>query len=136
MAMQYGLTEKIAVERALIAPGTGVFSDSRALETSSHFEGSMPPVLSLDELLARHHVDAIDFLKVDVEGSEFALFETASSWLYRVRQLAMEVHPRFGVAAKLQQVLESNGLIVQVRDETLKITSHVPAGGGYMHARR
>ncbi len=138
LASSYGLVTGITVENALVGSGTGIFSDSSALETASHFEGSTPPHISMMELLAKHHVDQLDFLKVDIEGSEFDLFQSGGQWLRKVRRIAMEVHTRFGSVSDLQGIIKSQGMAVELRDSDLCVVSHLPpeAEGGYLFATR
>jgi FkbM family methyltransferase len=50
------------------------------------------PFLSEAELIARGGLDHIDFLKCDIEGSEFDLLGPESRLLSMTRQLAIEVH--------------------------------------------
>ncbi|MFN9646300.1 MAG: FkbM family methyltransferase [Cyanobacteriota bacterium] len=70
-----------------------------------------PPPLTMAELVGSEQ--RIDFLKVDIEGSEFALFATNLDWLARVRFIAMELHPEAGDGAALRRRLEEHGLIVR-----------------------
>jgi len=51
--------------------------------------------ISMHDLFAVNHLDSVDFLKIDIEGSEFALFEHPD-WLEKVKHLSMEVHPHHG----------------------------------------
>lgn len=99
--------EEVSVEVALMGAGAGLFADPAERSLSSHW-GDEPQILVMDELMARHGFDTIDFLKIDIEGSEFALFRDASSWIGRVRRIAMEVHPGYGSEASLLQTLETH----------------------------
>jgi FkbM family methyltransferase len=132
----HGLATSIVVENALVGSGTGVFSDPSALASAAHFDGSPPPRLSMSELLAKHHVDQLDFLKVDIEGSEFDLFQSGDQWLRRVRRIAMEVHTPFGSVEHLQRIIQAQGMLVELRDNDLRVVRTVPPPGGYLFARR
>lgn len=136
LASSHGLATSIIVENALVGSGTGLFSDPSALASASHSEGSPAPCLSMSELLAKHHVDQLDFLKVDIEGSEFDLFRSGHRWLRRVRRIAMEVHPPFGSVEELQRIIEAEGMLVELRDSDLRFVRTVPPAGGYLFARR
>ena len=136
LASSYGLATGIIVENAFVGSGTGLFSDFSALATASHFEGCTPPFVSMTELLAKHHVDQLDFLKVDIEGSEFDLFQSGGQWLRQVRRIAMEVHPRFGSVCDLQRIIESQGMSVELRDNELCVVGRLPPEGGYLFATR
>lgn len=48
--------------------------------------------VTMPQLLERHRIDRISFLKCDVEGAEFDVFERGAAWLKIVDNIAMEVH--------------------------------------------
>lgn len=54
---------------------------------------------SMHDLLRHFSERPIDLLKIDIEGSEAALFSADTSWLSRVRNLCIELHSRECVAA-------------------------------------
>jgi FkbM family methyltransferase len=54
---------------------------------------------SMQELLSRVPGGCVDLLKIDIEGSEAALFSADTSWMQRVRNLAIELHGPECVAA-------------------------------------
>lgn len=70
-----------------------------------------PPALAMAELIGPD--TRLDFLKVDIEGSEFALFASCQDWIARVRFIAMEIHPEAGDVPALRRRLEEHGLIVR-----------------------
>jgi FkbM family methyltransferase len=72
-----------------------------------------PPRISMSDLVA--NLPVIDLLKIDIEGSEFALFTEESNlrWLAGVRRIVMEVHPEFGCAGDLGSVLGARGFRFQ-----------------------
>ncbi len=55
-------------------------------------DGERVRAFSMDELLGRMPGGRIDLLKIDIEGSESALFSGDTSWLERVRHIAIELH--------------------------------------------
>lgn len=63
-------------------------------------------VVSLDDLMLQHRVECIDLLKLDIEGSEYDLFEVADTWLERCSVLVVELHERIrpGVEALHEKV--------------------------------
>jgi FkbM family methyltransferase len=102
------LTDRVTALHAVVGPRTGWFARGEAL-SDPHFT-TPPRALSMIQLLTEQRVDAVDFLKVDIEGSEFALFEDKSEeWLPRVRRIAMEVHPDSGSPENLRRFLEQQG---------------------------
>lgn len=136
MAASHGVEKRIVVEHALVGAGSGLLSEPAARSRGSHAEGTSPPVRSLEELLDAHGIDRVDFLKVDVEGSEFDLFRSCGPWLGRVRRIAMELHPAFGSIPELVEQIRSGGMAVELRDNHLDAVDRVPDDGGYLFARR
>ena len=106
---------------AIVEPHFGLVGSGGVLQDSP------TPVLDLDEALAG--VPEIALLKVDIEGSEFALFAAAGPWLDRVRRIAMEVHTVFGDPQALAALLVRRGFAVRtVPTTTLE--------GVYLYAER
>jgi hypothetical protein len=62
-------------------------------------------------LLARYSIDHVNFLNVDIEGAEFAVFRN-SEWLDGVEAVAMETHPLLGNVEKLVSIFVSRGFKV------------------------
>ena len=100
---------RIIVEWGLIGGSRGFFSDEAKLKQSSHYENQEPPKLELVSLLRKHGWERIDLLKMDIEGSEFALFESGSEWLPFVNAISMETHLDHGEVSDLIGALEKNG---------------------------
>jgi FkbM family methyltransferase len=65
---------------------------------------------SVADLMARHGLDAIDVLKVDVEGAEADVFAGDTPWLESVRLVVMEVHRKYVDPAPIVAHLASHGL--------------------------
>ena len=74
--------------------------------------------LTIEGLLDRHGIERVDFVKIDIEGSEFGLFDDPS-WLERVAAISMEVHPAFGDPSAISAVLERRGFTCVAADENL-----------------
>jgi len=53
------------------------------------------PCTTLGNLLEQQGIDRVDLLKLDVEGAEYEIFETASAWINRVGVIVAELHDRF-----------------------------------------
>lgn len=68
-------------------------------------------VINMDALLAE--LGGVDVLKVDIEGSEFALFENCGHWIVKVHYIAMEVHHDCGDSQALKRKLCQQGLVVR-----------------------
>ena len=88
----------VSVRFRIIASGSNgnsvVFSNEDNLKRSTHFEND-PPILTMTEIFRLHGLEKIDFLKIDIEGSEFDLFINNNEWLKNVDKIAMEVHQEF-----------------------------------------
>lgn len=96
--------------------GTGGTTES----ASSH--------ITMNDLLDRYGLDEVDFLKMDIEGSEFSLFETAD-WLKRIRALSMEVHVNEGNPESILESLRAYGFSYKVTDEDLVPTDDLSVAG-------
>jgi FkbM family methyltransferase len=126
---------KASVEFGLIGSTTGTLSDPAERKNCSHW-GEEAPELSLPELLRRHHVTHVDFLKIDIEGSEFALFDGDCEWLKIVRKVVLEVHCRFGEVNSLRSRLENNGFQVCLVDNRQAVVDKLTESSGYIFARK
>ena len=67
------------------------------------------PVLSEEELIAHAKLDKIDFLKCDIEGSEFGLLRGPSRILEMTRKIACEVHAFAGDPEELLEHVRAAG---------------------------
>lgn len=71
-------------------------------------------ILSLDEILSS--LERVDFLKCDIEGSEFSLWPTIEKWHVKIEFLAMETHERLlgpeasEMLTRAKTFIEDNGL--------------------------
>lgn len=64
----------------------------------------------------------VDVLKIDIEGSEFELFEKTETWqrcLDSVKVISIEVHEELGDAAAIENVLVRNGFKLHRYQELL-----------------
>jgi FkbM family methyltransferase len=100
---QNGLAERVecaclalagqAGDRAMVSSAAGS-ELNRLLPADSAGEGAVPvPALTLTEFLDRNHLDSVDLLKMDIEGSEYeVLGATKREVLRRIRRLNIEYH--------------------------------------------
>lgn len=104
-------------------------------EESMHGLGDLTNVAhSVDEIMARHNMNSLSFLKMDVEGAEFSVFENPSHWIGALENVAMEVHPGAGEPAGIAQCLLRNGFEVMTGDAELRPCS--AAQSNYIFASR
>jgi FkbM family methyltransferase len=54
------------------------------------YEGSCNSI-TINELIKEYNIPKIDFLKIDIEGSEFVLFKD-TDWLDKVKTIVIELH--------------------------------------------
>lgn len=64
-------------------------SEDVTKEKKGHTEG-----LTLEEIIKSHEIDYIDILKIDIEGAEREVFQTANVWVNSVGMIAIELHDR------------------------------------------
>ncbi len=131
--------DKAQIEWGIIGNGKGVVSVDDWQSRASHYRHE-PPTLEMEELLKKYKVEQVDFMKIDIEGSEYALFENHPSWLKKVRRIAMEVHCKFGDANELATLFKNNGFEVWLLDNDLRqISQFKPEGtseSGYIYAHQ
>jgi FkbM family methyltransferase len=127
-----GCSSKVSVEWGMVGERTGWLSEAGARHALTHDA----PTLCFREFLDRHEVQQVDFLKIDVEGSEFDLFASAAHWLPRVRRIAMEVHTAFGDPSWLASELRDAGFVVTMLDQDQRPVLHEQEADCYLFAER
>jgi FkbM family methyltransferase len=132
---QNGCLEKVTFQLALVGSGSGVFSDPKKLKTASHY-GVPPPMVSMNDLCELQRTDRIDFLKIDIEGSEFDLFSVNTQWLERVGKIAMEVHQDYGELDSIIGVMKAWGFKIWIQDKKGRFVDVLEDSTGYLYARR
>lgn len=97
----------------------------------------LAPALDLNQLIEESDFGAVDFLKIDIGGSEFDLLGRNAKWLEKVRKIAMGVHPTHGRPDELKAILEAAGFSCFFRDASgRKVSAITGARGGYLFAAR
>ena len=130
-----GVADAVKIVWGVIASGSGIAADHSIRQTASHYFEPAPE-LSMMQLIRSHAIKRIDFLKIDIEGSEFDLFSTSSDWLGIVRKVAMEVHCRFGDAKMLSETLRGAGFEVAFVENRGSVVPSFTTDGGYLFAWR
>ena len=69
---------------------------------------------SVKDLLWTYQFPRVDFLKIDIEGSEVEVLGTARDWIGSVSTMMVELHDRFrpGCQAALEAAIAQTGLAV------------------------
>lgn len=130
-----GCADRVEVLWALVGADSGLFSREENLRMASHYGGT-PPAVSMSQILREHGLERVDFLKVDIEGSEFGIFSTPDDWLTRVSCIAMEVHPAFGDSSGLVATLRGAGFDVILMDNDHNELRTAPEVPFFAFARR
>lgn len=89
---------------------------------------------TMDEIMEKHRLSSIGFLKCDIEGGEFDVFLNNNDFLRRVDNIAMELHPAEGDPRRLAAAIQSSGFDLCFTDQ---FGETVPAGRAqYLYASR
>lgn len=80
------------------------------------------PLVTLEQIFECYGIQNVDFVKIDIEGSEFGLFGSPS-WLEKVRALSVEVHPKYGTVFQILDALEQHNFNYVLADENLCSTT-------------
>jgi len=100
-----------AIETAFIGVGGS--------KESNFSPESFIPRITINNLFHRYNIECIDLIKLDIEGSEFAIFNSAD-WLRRVNAISMEVHPHYGDPNTIIECINQYGFIYVIADENLQ----------------
>ena len=115
--------------------GESVRQDAVALhEMCDPYGFDVELAITVGELMDRYGLQHVDFLKMDIEGAEFAIFGDAAPWLERVDNLAMEVHNYVGDPAGIIGRLRQAGYQVRWLDDAGYPVEQRHAG--YIYASR
>ena len=93
--------------------------DTVCVGTGGAFSEADFPRITMDDLFRRHEIESVDLIKLDIEGSEFSLFESAD-WLKRVNAISMEVHPLHGDPHTILNIINQHGFTYAMADENLQ----------------
>jgi FkbM family methyltransferase len=72
--------------------GHWAFETRELPESDLNRDHELVPGITVDNLMANYHIDSIDILKVDIEGSEREVFQSSSTWIDKVKVIAVELH--------------------------------------------
>lgn len=90
---------------------------------------------TIEEVLDQNQIDRVDVLKMDIEGSEYALLADASRWLPRVDALTMEVHSPYGDTGAILEQLAKHGFRHVIANEDLEPVDN-PRDASFVYAWR
>jgi FkbM family methyltransferase len=111
-------------ERGMLSADTS-FRDGKdwsfALKTAQT-DGPKINVSSLVDITKAEQWDHIDYLKIDIEGSEFELFRNLASWksiFDTVRLVSIEIHEEVGSIFEIIAILSGEGFRLEHHGELL-----------------
>ena len=108
-----GFQDRLQICNAFIGGRTHVQDE---LAATAEYAGST--FLTEQEFIERYGLTRIDFLKCDIEGSEYALLTPDSRLLAITRQLSIELHRELGDPRRFIDMLEEYVFSLQVRRQT------------------
>jgi FkbM family methyltransferase len=132
---QNNCLDKVKIQLALVGSRTGAFAEESLLRTASHYN-DLPPKMSMEDICQLQKLDKIDFLKIDIEGSEFDLFLESNVWLEVVGRIAMEVHQKYGELNSIIRILQDWGFQIWLRDKNGIFVDDLKDSLGYLYAHR
>jgi FkbM family methyltransferase len=92
-----------------------------SVREASHGAGTIA-VDTLDNIMSEHDFPDVDYIKMDVEGSEFELFRNLASWnkaLSKAKVISIEVHEKKGPITEIERLLIAAGFKVKRFGELL-----------------
>lgn len=111
----------VTCERLAISNSSGKMSlyldkpgSNSLIQKSSAQRVQVCESICIEKLLEKNSISEVDFLKIDIEGSEYAVFEDVG-WLSRVKKIAMEVHLP-GDPNMIADRLKENGFKVVIKN--------------------
>jgi FkbM family methyltransferase len=132
--MRADATPGIKIHQGVLC-GESVRHDSAALHAMCDpYDFDTNLAITVDELMKTYGVQHVDFLKMDIEGAEFAIFRDSVSWLEQVDNLAMEVHNTVGDPGEIIQRLQRQGFQVKWLDDGGYPVE--PRNAGYIYASK
>ncbi len=124
---------KVTIVRGMVGYNSGLFTNKKILHDTSG--DIVPPNLSLNNIFKENGLSVVDFMKIDIEGSEFDLFSHDIGWLSNVARIAMEVHPQYGNISQLVSNIEKAGFKAWLVSLNRKVVSEIRDEAGYLFAK-
>lgn len=104
-----------------------VNDDAYKIDVSSGNSGNKIQVatISIDDIIAKNNLTVIDYVKMDIEGAEYEIFQQETNWLKLTREIKIEVHYGADIFEFIQGRLQHYGFT------TVKDTHHWSTLIGY-----
>lgn len=88
--------------------------------------------ITVDRLMSEFHIDQLDLLKVDIEGSEKEVFENSALWIDRVGGVVIELHDwlKAGCSCAVYQATKNLDAKYQRRETTFLLRKEYVVAAG------
>jgi FkbM family methyltransferase len=130
------VADRISIEWAMVGSRRGDVSDPHKFALASHRRGKTSPDMSIGEVLDKHRISRVDFLKIDIEGSEFDLFTKEDPSLARIDKIAMEIHLDYGSIDEVLKPLRASKFDVILLSPEARRVKEIRSRQGYLLAWR
>lgn len=107
LALNPGFAERVCLCRVFLGAPSG-----RHLPLSDDPAYQGVPWVSEEQLISDAGIDAVDFLKCDIEGGEYELLKPGSRLLSMARKLAIEIHAFAGDVERFIGMLRTQGFSI------------------------
>ena len=123
----YLFNNAVWFEESILKYDKGVNVDAYKIDTNIKNEQNTVEVktISIDKIIQDHKLESIDYIKMDIEGAEYNIFQNGLEWLKRTKQIKIEVHFGEEIYNFIQDKLQQYGF------KTLKDTHHWSTIIGY-----
>lgn len=105
-----GFQDRLQICHAFVGGRTAAQDDLAAMN-----DYARSSFMTEDQFIQQHNLTKIDFLKCDIEGSEFQLLTPDSRLLAMTRQISIELHNAMGDPKQFTDMLNAIGFDVRLR---------------------
>ncbi|HRP32312.1 MAG TPA: FkbM family methyltransferase [Agriterribacter sp.] len=96
LSSEIGSSQVIAIRAAVFSKDVELFLQQREKAYNSSITHAKTEIsvqgISMNTLMQKYALDKIDLLKIDIEGSEEAIFAENTEWMERVSVIVTEIH--------------------------------------------
>ncbi|MBT2619725.1 FkbM family methyltransferase [Chryseobacterium sp. ISL-6] len=82
-------------------------------------QGILTKALSMGSIMKSYDIEKIDLLKIDIEGAEIELLSKNNSWLQKVENIVIEIHPPYDAKSLNNDIEPYNFSIKNQRKDVL-----------------
>lgn len=110
-------------EGSLIVQDIGLGESGFVTQRDSN-KGKVVNAVTIDSLMQKYQLDAVDILKIDVEGSEYEIFNDSKKWIDKIKCSIVETHDSFkpGSSKAVFKAFHNKDFELELFGENLVIT--------------